>query len=246
MKRIILIFAWVAASGLAHAEMHTWTLKGGKSLDAEYVLQMGDKTVLKTAKGKEIKVTTNDLSAEDLDYLELINPPSLKLSISQDTTSVNIISIPNEDQLPVVNQFALGVSIDQKNPQPYTRKLVVELFTIAAEYDGNNFILLDRQKETFMLTPENGRHFELRGKKAYLRKYYDPGINLRGEKYKGFMVVVTDERGEIIAKDITNDWLLDIIDSLRQLPVGKHFNEAGERVFPPRPKFSDRFWGMDV
>jgi hypothetical protein len=246
MKRIVLIFALVAVSGLVRAEMHTWTLKDGKSLDAEYVLQLGDKTVLKTAKGKEIKVLTNDLSADDLDYLELINPPKLKLTFKQETNPVYIAPIPNGDEIPTVNQLAIGVSIDQKNPQPYTRKLVVELFSIASEYDGDNFILLDRQKETFTLTPENGRHFEIWGKKAYLRQYYDPGQFLRGEKFKGFMIVVTDERGEIIATNITNDWFLDIIDSLRQLPVGRYFNKAGERVFPPRPKFSDRFWNMDV
>lgn len=62
-----------------------------------------------------------------------------------------------------------------------------------------------------------------------------------GERFKGRMAVVTDERGKIVAQNISNAWMLDIIGFLRGFPVGRHFSKAGERVYPPRPKVLDAF-----
>ena len=55
------------------------------------------------------------------------------------------------------------------------------------------------------------------GLQALLRKYEFYGGLVRGEKYKGYMILVYDERGELIAKSLSHDWLLDIVDRLRAL-----------------------------
>jgi len=144
--------------------------------------------------------------------------------------------------IPTAQEFAGGVVVKQQNMKEYSRPLRLEIYVILDEYDGNNFILLDRQIETFTLTPENGRSFELHRDKKILRRYENYGGVLRGEKYKGYMILVYDERGEIIAQNLSHDWLLDLVEKLRVFPVGRHFNKQGERVHPPRPKFSDRFW----
>ena len=56
------------------------------------------------------------------------------------------------------------------------------------------------------------------------------------------MIVITDERGEIIAENVSNDWMLDIIDILREFPVGRHFDKTGARVYPPRALPIMRLW----
>ncbi|RKX43944.1 MAG: hypothetical protein DRP64_07490 [Verrucomicrobia bacterium] len=58
------------------------------------------------------------------------------------------------------------------------------------------------------------------------------------------MILVYDERGEIIARNMSHDWLLDIVEELSVFSGGRHFNKQGERVFPPSPGFTDRFWSM--
>ena len=58
------------------------------------------------------------------------------------------------------------------------------------------------------------------------------------------MILVYNERDEIIAQKLSHDWLLDLRDKLVKFPVGCHFDKAGERVHPPRPKFTDRHWEM--
>jgi len=235
---------------LEPSAMRHWTLKNGKSVDAELVVQIGDNTVLKSTRGKQVKIPTRAFSEEDLDYLELASPPTLKIIFLKDTDTYNFKEIPNPMTPPVMYEITAGVKIKKINQKPYTKELRVELFSIASEIDGDNFVLLDRQTAKYTPSEENGGIYELWGKKAYMKDYLDadaPGSgNRRGEKLKGHMIVVTDERGEIIAQDISNDWMLDIIDFLRTFPIGRHFNKEGERVYPPRAKIIRHWWSSDV
>ena len=224
------------------SKMRAWTLKSGKSLEAELVLEMGNKTILKTTQGKQIKIPTRELSAEDLDYLELASPPTLKISFLKDLDRFKFKTIPLMGEFPVFTKFTGGVKIQKTNQKPYSRTLKVELFTIASEIDGKNYILMDRAEGHFNLSKENGERFELWGKGFYLRDYIDGVGDRRGERFKGHMVVVTDERGEIVAQSISNEWMLDKIDFLRNFPLGRHFNEDGERVFPPRANINTVHW----
>jgi len=224
------------------AVIRLWTLKNGKSVEAELVVQMGDKTVLKTTQGKQLKVPTRELSAADLDYLELANPPPLKLTRQKETDMFRFKDVLNRMLPPRLFEITVGVKIEKTNQKPYTRKLKMELFSIADEIDGDNFVLLDRQEKTFVFSEESGGIQEFWGEKAYMRDYMDFVGNRRGLKFKGHMIVITDERGEIIAQNITNDWFLDIIEPLREFPVGRHFDKTGTRVYPPRARPITVLW----
>jgi hypothetical protein len=200
--------------------------------------------VLRTAKGKQIKVPTKELSDEDLDYLELASPPRLKVTFLKDEDAFRFKDIPNPWAPPVMRELTAGVKIEKTDQKPYTHELKVELFSIAYEIDGDNYILLDRQEGRFVPSEENGERYELWGQKTFMKDYLDanPLGNRRGERFKGHMVVVTDERGQIIAESISNEWMLEIIGFLREFPVGRHFSKEGERVYPPRAPVSKVYW----
>jgi len=227
------------------SKMRQWTLRSGKIMEAELILQLGDKAVLKTVRGKQVKVPVSEFSIADLDYLELASPPPLKVTFLKDTDVFRFKDFPHGGTHPTMRELSVGVKIEKTNKKPYMKELKVELFSFAAEIDGDNYILLDRQVGTFIPAEENGGRYELWGKKTYMKDYQDAEGNRRGEKLKGHMVVVTDERGEIIAEDISNDWMLEIIDFLREFPVGRRFNEEGERVYPPRAPIVRRYWHMN-
>jgi hypothetical protein len=226
----------------AYSGIRLWTLKNGKNMEAELVMELGLKTVLKTANGKQLKIPTSELSSSDLDYLELKAPPTLGLTLQKEEDRFRFTDVISAAVPPKITELTLGVKIEQLNKKSYTRALTVELFSIAAEIDGDNFVLLDRQKETFYLSEENGRSHVLWGEEAKLRDYYDWEKNRRGLKFKGHMIVIIDERGEIIAQNITNDWMLDIINPLRAFPVGRHFDKTGTRVYPPRARPIMSLW----
>jgi hypothetical protein len=224
-----------------------WTLANGKSIEGEYINIMGGKVVLKTKRGKIIKIAPVDFSAEDLDLLQLLNPPQLKISFKKETDHFEVKSNPDHNNvIPVATEFAGRVVIEQTDRKnDYQNPLRLEFYVILDEFDGDNFILHDRQIETFSLTPENERRFELTGRTDILLRYEHYGGNVRGEKYKGYMILVFNERDEIIAQNLSHDWLLDIRDPLLHFPVGRHFNKQGVRVFPPRPKFTDTYWNHE-
>ena len=62
------------------------------------------------------------------------------------------------------------------------------------------------------------------------------------------MILVTDQRGEIIAQEVSNPWMLENLDFLRTFPVGRHFSDEGKRTYPPYatpPIFNDTpYWEM--
>ncbi len=232
-----------ATPAATKSAMRTWSLNSGKSIEAEYVTLIGGDVALKTIRGKVVKVPLPKFSEEDLIFLDLLNPPELKMDFKKHTSRFEVLYNPNTGMaIPTAKEFAGGVVVKQQNMKEYTHPLRIEMYVVMDEYDGDNFILLDRQIETFTLTPENEKRFELRGKDKILRRYENYGGTLRGEKYKGYMILVYDERGEIIAQNLSHDWLLDLVEKLRVFPVGRHFNKQGERVYPPRPPFNDRFW----
>ncbi len=224
-----------------------WTFADGKSVEAEFISIFSGQAVLKTTRGKTMKVEISDFSPEDQDELELLNPPKMKLLFKKDTKQFSVKSNPDLNvPVPAALEFAGGVVVEQDDRMvDYQRPLRLEFYVIAGEYDGDNNILHDRQIETFKLTPENNRRFELYGRKDIMLRYEHYSGQVRGEKYKGYMILVFNERDEIIAQNLSHDWLLDIRDELRDFPVGRHFNKQGERVLPPRPEFTDRYWDAE-
>lgn len=220
---------------LAQAELRTWTLKSGKTKTAEYVIIMSSDVILKTKRGKQIKIPVNQLSQEDLDFLELANPPKLKIQVLKNAKRIIYKPTLNLGDPPQNSHFAVGARIEKTSSQPYTRELKVEIFSIADEIEGKNFVLLDRVETNLIFSAENDYTCTLWTKMARLNNYDQDNYQRRGEKVKGQMVVITDERGVIIASNVSNSWFLDIINELREFPIGKHFDKTGTRVWPPQP-----------
>ena len=52
----------------------------------------------------------------------------------------------------------------------------------------------------------------------------------------GYLVILKDERGEIIQYAASNDWLYECRENLTKVPVGGFFDETGNRVHPSGPK----------
>ncbi len=63
---------------------------------------------------------------------------------------------------------------------------------------------------------------------------------MRGTKYGGYLITITDRRGKIIQYKTANKWMFECLENLKNLPAGKHFDKRGIRVAPPRPTQDDR------
>lgn len=226
-------------------EIRSWTLADGQILNARFVSVIGGRAVLEDPAGIMRKLAMEQLSTEDRRYAELARPPEFNIDCSVKSTQYTYRASPytRASYVPKRMDYVFGARLKQTSVGVYNHELTVELFAIGEEIDGDNYILLDRQESRFTPTKENDRSHAFYGRKVSL---YDQVLSpevgnslfkqRRGERYSGYMVIVTDERGLVIDYATSSEWLLDLIGELRRLPVGKHFDRTGQRVAPTRPE----------
>jgi len=219
--------------------MREWTGPDGKRLEAEFVAMIGDKVVLKDSRGRQRKIPFVLLSGENQEFIELANPPKFNISFSKQSNQRILKQSPyNSTPPPKLLDYVFSASLKQTSAGLYRHGLHVEFFAIGEEIDGDNYILLDRQESHFTPSKENQQSIAFSGENITLIDYrlWDGATTRRGEKYGGYLVVVTDVRGEIVAHSSPYKWIFEQVENLRQVPVGKHFDKRCIRVFPPRPR----------
>ncbi len=218
----------------------TWTGTDGKMLEAEFVATIGDKAVLKDSRGRQRKIPLAQLSGEDRLFIELANSPKFNIDFSKQSSQTIVekgpFAYPGAEWTPRFYDYVFSTRLKQSSAGEYNHELHIEFFAIGEEIDGNNYILLDRQESDFTPTKENGRSHSFSGDKLRLEVRDWSQVSMyRGQKYGGYLVVVTDSRGEVIDVGSSHNWLPDLTDKLRELPLGKHFDKTGTRVYPPSP-----------
>jgi len=219
--------------------MRMWGGADGKTLEARFLTVIGGKAVLEDSRGKQRKVPLELLSGEDREFIELAQPPEFNIDFSRKSTQRHIQESPDiTGNPPKVIDYVFSAKLAQTSAGIYSHELKVEFFALGSEVNGDNFILLERQDSLFTPTEENRRSHTFQGDTVTLVQtvaYFGRG-ELRGRKYGGYLVVVTDERGQIVDHGASNKWLLGILGQLRTLPLNSHFDKTGTRVGVPRAK----------
>lgn len=222
-------------------ELREWTLESGESFDAEYVITMGDKANFKLESGEMIKLEIDRLVAGDRLYIELANPPLLKTEFTKlsDQKIYELIAGQADYTLrPPERWCRYGIRIKQVGGQPYKHELHAEFYAIGKEVTGERLILLDRQDAGhFVLNKENNWSFEFRSPKQVVLQNWTVlnEIRKRGRKYYGFLILVRDSRGEIIAVDCSHNWLSENHEKLSERGIGNYMDRTCTRRFPTRP-----------
>jgi hypothetical protein len=117
----------------------------------------------------------------------------------------------------------------------YRHELTAEFFVIGKEVHGDKKILLDYQKETFQFSDDSNLGVELTSPTMELTRF-PMGGEIRGEEYDGYLALVTDLRGEIIAYKTTDENLIEHVENLRKVPDRKIFDDECNRCMPTRPR----------
>ena len=234
MKKIILILVGLFVCGSAMAALRAWVFNDGKSIEAEFVAYSGGQISLKTAKGKIKKVPVKQFLEEDLLYIELMSPPKLDLSFGKTSTQRTYPPTYNIGEFPRQTHYTFSSKIKQTSSKIYSQALNVELFIIGEENYGEKNVLYYYEKEEFYMPEGTRSSHELKTEKVTITEYTLNGV-LRGEAFDGYMIIVTDSQGKIVASKATKDEWLGLADNLRNLPVKKTFDANGKRTTPSRP-----------
>ena len=223
-------------------KMRRWTLTDGHTMEAEFINIFGGKVVLKNAKGKIYKLPKERLSAEDIEYAELASPPDIDINFlntfKQESFSGGWYDVEANWARPPEDWGHYGVQLKQTSSGVYNHELQVELFAIGKQWRRSKYVLLDRQAATFNPGEKEDRFFEFRSPRKVviaLDEYYEKTY---GEKYYGYLVMVTDARGEMIALKSSHKWMPRMLENLKKLSVGNFMDETGLRTYPDRPEKS--------
>jgi hypothetical protein len=229
-----------------------WTLNDDRTFEAEFVICVGDQAVFQSAQGKQRKIPLAELSKESLNEIQLSSPPELSLdfrNISKQLPEIEVTTYWAAQPLPADKEYTFGVRIKSKGAiRGYDHPLTVKYYAIGDEVDGDHWVLLDRREETIIPTQLNAGAIEYLGDPVRLKMFpirFDDRAPMRGVKYGGYLITVTDSRGVVVQHRASSEWLFDIRRQLDALPAGKHFDKEGIRACPPRPTESDRpkqFW----
>jgi len=216
--------------------MRTWHMADGRTLEAEFVVGIGDKAVLKDARGKQRKIPLGKFAEEDLEFIELARPPVFKIDFSKKTSSWKNPMSPFNGQVPPTRfDYLFTAKLRQTSTGRYNHELTVKFFAIGQEHDGDKYILLDRQESSFVPAKEDNRAYAFSGKKISIYTRELDGV-VRGTDYYGYLVLVTDERGVIVQHAESNKWLFGHLDSLEKLSVGNYMDKTCTRAFPTSPE----------
>ena len=217
------------------AEPQVWTLADETTFEAELVSVYPTEIIFKNAQGEILKIPLERLSPESRTQIELENPPTLSIGLIKDRNAKVFPSgITMKTTRPPEVRCHYGVRIRQTSRGDYSQKLHMELFVIGIERLGDKYILLDRQNASFFLTKENNKEFEFRSEREVVLQNFYVDLVVRGEKYHGYLAIVKDVRGEIIAVDTSHNWLFENLDNLSERYANNFMDETCVRVFPTR------------
>ncbi len=240
IDRIAGIALVLLASVCTGAETRKWTLVDGTSFEAECVVIMGGKANLRLPTGKIIKLPLDRLVSEDRIYIELENPPTFKIDFVRDRDQTVFDLMAGQESYtlrPPEYRCHYGVKLKQRDTYAYEHELHLEFFAIGQERAGERLILLDHQDTgPFSLTKENGWSYKFLSKReVVLQNYLYDGVQKRGRKYHGYLILLRDVRGKIIAVESSHDWLYENLERLNERGVGNYMDETCTRTFPTRP-----------
>ena len=249
MKRILIVLVMMAGSFWAFSESRTWTGVTGETFEGEYVTDISGEVRIRGANDKVIKVPIDKLCEEDQNYIELLNPPDIKVEYREEASFkqyvcddwyANNSTSPAQNHPIFVANASFGTKIIRRPGREYDHELTAEIYVLTQQqYDQSKYhIIAHINTPPFKLNKEGEWNFDFMEKDTHtIIKYNLYSVFKRGEKLGEYIIIVRDERGEIIAYNDSKKWLYKNLDKLHELPVGAWINDKCKRVHPTSPEF---------
>lgn len=248
MRKTNLIIFILCACVLASQayELREWEDVDGNRFTGRFIRELFGKLAVEAEDGSETTLEIQDLSDVDKKYIRVMIPP--KIEAVTRTQSRKLKPRPADltrDDIEKVHSVV--AQIVKKSQRPFTSRLNTEIFLVGEEVEGDNYILLGRFEDSFLLLEEKDYQYELRSPQVPATQFTDLNSNGRkGELYKGHLLIITSMEGEVILMDSNlPKWMRDsdMIKNLRELSIrgapsvrSRHFDKSGKKAPPPRPQ----------
>ena len=172
------------------AEYRTWKDRSGNSIDAEFVSMASGRVVLRNRAKKILKIPKIKLSEADLKYLATKIPPKIDLKFSK--KQVRRLATEYWDESDV--KLTCKVEITKKSKMQYDGELKAYLVAIGKDIRSKHYIILTKDSTSFYF--KGPAKFVMEGSSFTMHEDRDLKT---GTNYSGFLVVVKDADGNVIA-----------------------------------------------
>lgn len=234
--------AFLSACVSTPAEVRTWEDRQGNRYEAEFAGELFDKVTLKEPNGREHRIAVVDLSEHDQKYIRVMVPPVMDIDFTKKTrTKLKPVEVSDDDS-DTVTILSATVTLRKISQRPFTSRLNAEVYFIAQEVDGDNYILLDRAESDFLFTQQDVHEFKTKDIEVTI--YTEYTHQRRGENYLGYLVVISDAQNNIVQVKTDIDWLAGNAEKLRKLYARgavsrylRHFDRTMQQTEVPRPAY---------
>lgn len=234
MKRTVCgLLLLLAMTAFADKEaMRTWTSTKGDTVKAEFVRMFpGDKVLLKTEDGRDLKIPVSGLCEADRDYLASIVPPKLEIDVDVDVDD-DIAYSSEWSQRKKQNTKGV-ITIKKKNREPCSRSFKVHIYLFAGQVRGDNLWVIACEEQKLAFSEKDKEvTFTCKGVET---EYYDSDMsNAQGYRYASYLVVVVDESGEVVAMKSNRGELEKKWDKIKGAGQGAEFDRDFDRMAKKR------------
>lgn len=253
MHRRLLIFLTLFCFVLAGTayELRVWEDVDGNQFEGRFLRELFGKLTIEAEDGTRKTYRLEKLSELDQKYLRVMVPPDMNVEIRSTHRSIPpppMLRYPREY---IRDDYYATVLITKKSQRPFTSRLKAEIFLIAEEVEGSNYVLMGRTEKTFLMpTISKGATVELRSNVVRTETFRDVMSGaLKGEEFSGCLLVISTLQGDLVhtKSTLSPSWFEDpeVIKNLRELSItgapsvcSRHFDKTGKKVPPPRPPHS--------
>lgn len=184
------------------AEFRLWTDTKNKVIEAEFVRMSFDAVVLRTANGKELKVSLDSLSEKDREYAMLQCPPKIKITV-KDHEDSEIVGGGGGGRrggggvVSRISAITADVELIKANKERYGLELKMDLVFIGKTGALDRYTIVGRFSSAFSFTDENkGQYFKSFGPVDIESSSGPSGSRT---EYENYLLVVRDRTDQIIA-----------------------------------------------
>ena len=238
LKFLLSVFFVISFGALAlcpaRAEFRVWTDLKGNSLEAEYMRQSDGEVVIRDRNGKVYRFDPVGLSEEDQRYLQLLRPPEMKIEAHCYSEAVNGSDEGNElsANRAVRKKYSFKGTITLEEDRPYHNELKVEVYTVARNPRGRHYLkgysstlvqFADRESSSLswavdpvILESQLLTNYCHCGKCICQRGVWG------GYRYSGYLAVVRDLRGEVLAVSSNHSIFENKWEKIASAKVGQY------------------------
>jgi hypothetical protein len=202
------------------AEYRIWTDAEDNVMEAEFVCMAGGKVVIRDRSGKEYKFQPESLIEEDRRYVQSRIPPEVDINVSKITANAGRPGSNSMDWSQCV------VTIRQTDTRPYDGELMACLLVLSEDSRSGTYTVASRREKKFQLPERGGPGIEFTSERVGFHRSSQKG----GNKYSGYLVVIKDKHGQIVAVKSNRAIFEELAGKLIDQHANARFDSKGQSI----------------